>query len=296
MEEFKQLRRDQGIRDKVSAAFNYLRIHYKQLFKTIFVFAGPLLGISLIFMGSIYFQLMKNINNSTYMQNPIESNMGSAILSYITFMLVYLVILLVIYEYMQISEHKDKNDISLRDVFNAVRKRFMKYFLTFIGIAIFFAFIIFLASILPPFLGFILITIPTLWLFIRFSIILPIISFENAKPLEALNKSGYLINGRWWSSFGLYILSGIISYTIIIAVLSPYLLLNIILATMNMGNNLYIENAQVLFYALLVYYIIAGIISFTFSAIVPAVNYLSLKERKEEQGLENEINAISENV
>lgn len=78
------------------------------------------------------------------------------------------------------------------------------------------------------------------------------------------------------------------------AILSPYLLLNIILATMNMSNSLYMGNAHILVYALLVYYIIAALIGFTFSIIVPAVNYLGLKELKEEQGLENEINAISE--
>lgn len=294
MEEFKQLRRDQGIRDKISASFNYLRIHYKQLFKAIFVFAGPLLGISLIFMGSFYFRMFRSINTSGYMQSPFEQGTGNIILGYIIFLLVFLVIFLVIYEYMQLSEHKEKTDISLKDIFNAIKTRIGKYIVTAIGIAVVFAAIFLLSSVLPPFLSFFFILIPTIWLSVRLSIIFPIISFENTNPIKAINQSGYLMSGRWWSSLGLSIVSGIVSYAIIIAMLSPYLLLNIILATMNMGNNIYANNAHILLYALIIYYIIAVLIGFTFTAIVPAVNYLGLKEQKEEPGLENEINTVSE--
>lgn len=186
MEEFKQLRRNQGIRDKLSATFNYLRIHYKQLFKTIFVFAGPFLGISLIFMGSSYFQIIRNINADPSFQNPMEGSTGSVILSYIIFMMVNLVIILVTYEYIQISEHKDKNDITLRDVFNAVRKHFLKYFLTLLVLAFFSAAIFLSSAILPQFLSLLLITILTLWLSIKFSITFPIISFEDSNPRGVL--------------------------------------------------------------------------------------------------------------
>jgi len=70
--------------------------------------------------------------------------------------------------------------------------------------------------------GFLLLIIPGLYLFIRYTFALPIVVFERTPYDNALWRSGKLVDGSWWRIFGgfcisiigFYIIVGLMSFTV----------------------------------------------------------------------------------
>lgn len=67
-------------------------------------------------------------------------------------------------------------------------------------------------------LGFVLCVLPGIYLFAAFAVAFPVLLFEDVRGTKALRRSRELIRGRWWPTFGVlvvsYILTGIVSSAI----------------------------------------------------------------------------------
>ena len=60
-------------------------------------------------------------------------------------------------------------------------------------------------------LGFFLLVIPGIWLWVSFSVAVPVVLMEGTKGRRALGRSRRLVRGRWWPTFGVLVLGAIIT-------------------------------------------------------------------------------------
>ena len=144
-------------------------------------------------------------------------------------------------------------------------------------------------------LGFTFFFIPGLYLMIVFSLAIPVYFFENASIGEAMSKPFKLIKGKWWSTFGLLFISGII------AGLASYVFAIPMYVSMFSGLFEAVESAEtdpnVFLESYTSWQTVAGTAFFTMGSyilysipiIALAFQYFNLKERTEATGIRSEI-------
>lgn len=149
-----------------------------------------------------------------------------------------------------------------------------------------------IASILATLLtivGFILFILPSIYVAISISLFVLIIIREKLEPLNSLRRSYNLIEGKWWSTFGLLMIMSTIAGIISMVFQIP----NIILTTLGMLSlNSGTETNKAFF-------IIGGMISLLGTVLVQslvsialAFQYYNLIERKEGVGIRSAIDSI----
>jgi hypothetical protein len=60
-------------------------------------------------------------------------------------------------------------------------------------------------------LGFLLLMIPGIWLWVSFSVAVPVVLMEGTRGRRALGRSRRLVRGRWWPTFGVLVLGSILT-------------------------------------------------------------------------------------
>ncbi|CAA9502439.1 MAG: hypothetical protein AVDCRST_MAG67-2043, partial [uncultured Solirubrobacteraceae bacterium] len=125
-------------------------------------------------------------------------------------------------------------------------------------------------------LGFVLLILPGIWLFVAWAFATPALLVEGRRGRKALGRSFGLVKGRWWRTFGVLII-GFILATIVATVVQAVFLVGIFVGE---GNDALV----------LVLSAIAGIVglavSTPFQAALLTVVYFDLRVRKEGFDLE----------
>jgi hypothetical protein len=138
--------------------------------------------------------------------------------------------------------------------------------------------------------GFVVLLLPLLlWLTVCLSLYFPVLWMEDGGVLAALGRCFYLIKGKWWSTFGLYMIitfiTGVINYLFII----PFYALMISKMLLHWQFDTEILSlAAMSFYAL----------GWVFTAVLPLVamlfQYFNLVERREGVGLRQMIDKLGQ--
>ncbi len=195
-----ELRRTRDFSEKINITFEFGRQNLKPLGKALLYISGPFIVLQGLFNG-LY---QKEILGSGGLRGfEIFSSGSDAMLwlgiTYIFILLGYVSSLIVVYEYLRLYELRtDNRTIEVSELWNEVKSNY----LPMIGSLL-------IMSVLT-FLGFILLILPGIYLAIVFSLIPPLMIIEKMSFSDALSRAFKIISEKWWSTFGLIFIMGII--------------------------------------------------------------------------------------
>jgi len=272
------LRKKRGLGDIISDSFSYYKTHIVQLMKALLIIPTPIIVVGSIFFGFYYGEFLA----AAFQQNEsaIIGNMALLFIGVFVLGLGYLMLHVVVVEYLNISTKVAKEDITFGMIVKALKKNFLYYILGTIIIMIIIG------------LGSLIFILPGIFLYVVFSVYYYPIAVEGKDPIEAVKRSFQIIWGRWWHSFGLLILMSIIVSLIVYALTFP---INLISGFSDFSNTNPEELQEKLQLFATVYFPIQMIFSSLFSSLLLVsigINYYSIVEEQDEVGLKERISSI----
>lgn len=274
MNEWISLREERDFGEKFNATFQFTRQNIKNLGLTLLLLGSPLLiAGSLI---TAYLQLELGMGSIQGFQQLPSGFWGYLALLVIVNVIAYSWLLTITFSY--IAEYLNGNrDITPTQVFiRAVGK---------IGRVLGASVIVSLIS----FFGMLLLVIPGIYLMIALSFVSVIIIVEDDPAFEAISRSIKLISGKWWSTFGLIFVMSIVTGLMQLIFNIPALIVTIPKA---------LHQTQMVFDAgAIVTQAIASVGStllYPLVFIAIAFQYFNLVERKESEGLKQQIRMAGE--
>lgn len=300
---------------KMNVTFEFAKQNFKPLAKSILVIAGPPILIASLFMGTFVGDIFSF--SALTAQNGSADAMTDKFLSaqfwmQIGVMMIFFLIsgvtaIATVNNYLVLYEEKKSNKIEVHEVWERVRQSFWMNFGTMIlfgllGLVSYFILavpMVVLAAISPwlIFFGFIIMFCGIFYVFVGASMVFIIRTYEKIGFFDALMRSFKLIQGKWWSTFGLlFILSmvvGMVSYAIIM----PWYIVTITNTIHDVSSGSVgepSETYQVMTTVVFSVYYLVQMVLYAFPNIGLAFQYFNLVERRESRGLMNQISAIGQ--
>lgn len=298
---------------KMSATFEFVRQNFKPLGKSILVIAGPPVLVVSLLMGSFFGDFFTASFNAGTNPELFENLfLSTNFWLQLALMFVFLIVSTVatvasINNYIILYEEKPSNKIEVSEVWDRVRSTFWMYLGTGIALTILLVIaytlmilLMGLLAALSPFLiffgalgaicGFIYLVVGT-------SLVFVIRAYERIGFFDALTRSFKLIQGKWWSTFGLifvlYMIAVVVSY---IFVIPGYVIAGI--TALHQANPEEFEkpasSLQTIMLVFFTLYYLAQLVLYTLPNVGIAFQYFNLVERKEARGLMNQIQSIGE--
>ncbi len=266
------LREQRDFGQKFNAVFTFVQQNLKPLFKCVLFMVGPLVLVGGIFYGIFYTKVM----TASVMGSSLDefSNLSNTLLSYLFLGAASLWLQIVVLTYM--AEYLSGNrTITPATVWNRAKGK--------IGSVIGAAFVMGIMIMI----GFILLLVPGVYLAIVLSLAIPVLIFEDKVVFDAIGRCFSLIQGKWWSTFGILSVIGIISGVASSIFTIPFIVMFVISLLMQTGE------LGVFFMILFscVMYLGSYLIS-TLPVLAIGFQYFNLVERKESTGLLEKIDQI----
>lgn len=271
---------------KMGATIDYIRANFLMLIKLVILIIVP---IALVFgiLTSSFMGGMMNLTEQPVMDDEqFTGFFGSFISGYFFMILIalitYSIMLSSVYYYMKLRDRSDEKP-TLSDVYNKAFSRVPGAVLLMIIISF-----IILA-------GTLLFVLPGIYLAVVLSLALPIYLFENTGIGEALSKSFVLIKGKWWSTFGLLVVSSVMaSFISYIFILPAYALMIGNMFTQLSDPAADPESIKSIFTswytsAGMTFAMIGTYLTYIIPIIALAFQYFNLSERVEGSGIKKEI-------
>ncbi len=216
----------------VSVTFEFLRLHLKTLGKPLLLFSGPFFVLSGFFIG-ISRQTMFSAGMTPFSLTQLSL---SFLMSILFLLLGIIVLTAIVYSYI-ILYLNDENSISeIEKIWHTSKRSLIKVLgfsigLFMIAFLLIIPFFITLASgnVFISFVVFLLIMIPIIYVSTSASLIFIVGISEQKGFIESLKRSFKLINKRWWVTFGLMIVFGMIQGFISFIFQLPETIMSVIL-------------------------------------------------------------------
>ncbi len=305
--------RTRDFSNKMSVTFEFVRQNFKGLGKSILLIAGPPVLLASLLMGSFFQDMFSNAFNPMGARDEMLSLFSSpGFWMKIALMMLFLLIstvasLATINNYLILYEEKQTSKIDVSDVWDRVRQTFLMYLgtcflFTLLAIVVYVGLFIPVAllGVVSPFLvffGVIGVVVAVCYFFVGSSLIFIIRSYEKIGFMDALLRSFKLVQGKWWSTFGilmvLYLLVGVVSYVFMI----PWYVVTIISSLHSAGVDGFEStgsNMGIVSTVLMTLYYLAQMLLYSLPAIGIAFQYFNLVERKEARGLMTELNSFGQ--
>src|SRR5258706_4481018 len=242
MEEFRliELHRMRDFGKKINATFEFVKQNFKPLGKSVLLIAGPPLTIGSLMIGSFMGDFMSTIFSQAGTGNPEALNKfflswnfwAQFILMFVFLIVSAIMSISTINNFVLLYNQKKSNDISVQEVWDKVRGSLGIYlgsaflfFLMFIAAYILVIIITIGFGAASPVLGFLGAAIggcAMAYVWVGSSLTLFIQTFESKNFFAALGRSLKLTQGKWWSTFGLVFVLGLIAYAVSYFFLIPY--------------------------------------------------------------------------
>ncbi len=189
---------------KMNATVEFLRENIGRLFLNLLFIAGPLaLLLSTLFgnvMGSILD--MSQIQDPGEMGNVFSLLGGNYFLMMIISWLAVSMIVTVTYTYIRLYNEGAAKSTAITDILRLALKKYGGILLLGVLVTV------------VTILGMFFFLIPGIFLAVTLSLAYPIYMFENISVGEAFSRSFKLIKEKWWSTFGLLIISSLMAYVV----------------------------------------------------------------------------------
>jgi hypothetical protein len=293
---------------KMSVTFEFVRENFRSLGKSIMVIAGPPVLVASVMMGSFigdfFGASMSAAGNPEAFQNLVTSvNFWLQIGLAIVFMLLSSVLTIAtINNYMLLYDQLRTTRIEVEAVWQKVRDTFWMYLgtgflLTVMIVAAYIVMVIVIALLAAasPFLiffGVVGVICGLFYLIVGCSLVFIIRGYERVGFFEAITRSFKLIQGKWWSTFGLimvlYLIVGTVSYIFII----PWYVFTLVSTLHDVESGVVSQPStgyQIMTIVFFTLYYLVQMILYALPNVGVAFQYFNLVERKEARGLMNQI-------
>lgn len=271
--------------EKLNITFAFIRQNAAPFFKAQLYISGPTAIVATL----LYMLLMRGISNNEdilatggfVFSGAYFLTMGFTMLIYF---LLYLSILLVTFSYLRLYQESTDGKVSTNDVFQQVMQN--------LGMGALSMIMIYVIVVVSAFFLF----FPAIYMGVVCSLVFPVMVMERASPMQALERAFKLIKGKWWSTFGLIVVTGIIAYIIMIVIAMPaYLAMGFSAFTsMGDGRGVLESNEYFTWAAVLASFLgyIGAIVGSSITQLALGFQYGNLVEMKESRGLLSEIEKV----
>lgn len=214
-----ELRKQRDFSAKLSASIDFLRMNAKPLFKSCIVIAGPILLIGAFIAGESYgnfFNYATLLENDGLPSADLIKSMVSLLLGFFIAGFGSLLLLTTTYQYVKIFEEKNSNQITISEVWTNVLGALPRTLgagaIITIGMLLIYTIFILLIAVSGGLLALFGIPLPffLIYLTVVFTLIFPILSFEKVGVLDSFGRAFKLIKGKWWSTFGILMVTYIL--------------------------------------------------------------------------------------
>ncbi len=301
---------------KINTTFEFLRQNFKPLFKAILFLAGPPILIASLLIGTFLTEFIGLSQGAAL--NPQNAEYITTYFTSVTFwlqlilMFVFLIVSSVVAvatvnSYIILYGEKKTSNIEVSEVWDRVRATFWMYLgnmilFMILGILAYILLIIpivLLAAISPflIFLGFIFIFGAIIYLFFSVSLTFFIRDYEKIGFFESIGRSFRLVQGKWWSTFGLITVLYLIMVTVSYLFMIPMYVSTLISTLHNISGNQFTEpssGSQIFTIVSFALYYLAQMFLSSLPNIGIAFQYFNLVELKEAKGLLSQLETIGE--
>ncbi len=273
----------------VNATFAFISQEFKALLKPIIFFAGPFLLLGVLIYGLGQYGVMQTEETTKY-GNKFSDMIPQIIYSIVggLFLFVGLVMLVTsVNSYIKIYNEKGKDNFNIDDVWTETKSKFMKIAISH--------FLLSIAFVIIGVLGIIFLEIPFIYVLVVTVFVFSIQSHENKGFIEAIRRSIFLINDRWFMTFLLLLISTLVVSFISYALVIPGAIIAGI--TQNYTASGDISPSLVNVIVIVFSSIITLFYYFLFAIIHVLINfqYFNMVEQKEYPSLRAEIKLINQN-
>lgn len=272
---------------KFNATIEYIRYNLGPLLKISLLIVAPLsLLFGIIFREQFlsFFALGMNSGAGQMDESQAFSMLSGLMTSYAIMTFVSMItlsfLLASIFSYMKLNNEQEEKP-TVMEVFSAMLPKVPKLLVLLV-----------LCGIVSG-IGFMIFMIPGVYLAIVLSIAAPILIFEDESVGTAFSKSFKLISGKWWSTFGLLVVSSIIAGIVSYIFLIPFYALTIgNMFTIDPGNDpeafMEVFSSWTTVIGLSIA-MVGSYITYMIPTIALAFQYFNLSERQEGRGIRNKI-------
>jgi len=301
---------------KMNVTFEFIRQNFKALGKSILFIAGPPVLVASMMIGSFigeFFNLTQSAATNPGDTETIQNYFMSVsfwlqiVMVMIFFIVSGVMTIATINNYIVLYGEKQANRIEVGEVWERVRSTFWMYlstmfFFSLLAVAAYIIMIIpviLLATISPAliFIGVLLLIGGVFYLLISVSLTFIVRAYENKGFFEAIGRSFSLVQGKWWSTFGLIMVLYLVMMTISYIFLIPWYAVTFISALHNTSGNVLQEPStgwEMTTIVLFTLYYLAQMVLATLPNIGIAFQYFNLMELKEAKGLLNKISTLGQ--
>lgn len=263
-----RLSRDFG--EVINATFQFVQQNFRKLFSCILFIGGPFVLLAGLSIG--VFQ--------SYVADPTSITESYFVSTFSVYMFAIvtasLVVMATVYHYVYLYIAGASFEVA--DVWRLVRSDFWKLLFSGIGIVLLSGF------------GFMLCFFPGLYLFFALTPVFNIQTYERLGFFEAISRSFKLISGRWWRTFGIWLVMSMVQALISFIVVSPLYVALAVVSLLTLDNITLPDHLATLLYTIA--QSLNSILSLLCGALVfvaMAFHYFSLVEEKEGLGLMEKI-------
>ena len=185
-EQYITFNKQRSFEQLISHTFDFVKQEFKTLVKALLTYAGPFVLVTAFLMAKYQSTLDLNSNPLIISENTFSSIYFFLIISSVVS---NTVLLLTVYGYIKLYITKGKDNFELEEIWQLIIKKFSLIFLALIAMSFIIA------------IGIVTFIVPGVYLAIIFSLVLPIMVFEEQTFNQAVIKSIHLIKNYWWFSF-----------------------------------------------------------------------------------------------
>lgn len=282
-----QLYRVRDFGEKINATFEFIRANILALLKVVLLIVVPLGLLSGIFFSGIFSSLSQVSVNPVMTEAQSISLVADLGLKYFLMMLLALVtmsfLVASVYTYM-LLKGKNEYPASPIEILKKVAVKIPKLIVLMILIG------------LVSGIGFMFFLLPGIYLGVTLSLALPLFIFEDLGIRKSFSKSFKLIRGKWWSTFGLFVVTGIIASIVSYIFSIPFYagFLGDAFGSIAAAE----DDSAAVFEAFSSWYMVIGMgfmmigtyITYLIPLIALSFQYFNLSERVEGKGIRGQIN------
>lgn len=314
MEKQFELHKERDFSGVFSDGVGFLKVHFKGILKSFVFIVAPIITVATILVSIFSVQVVNAMTQSQDpriyttggVTTPFSMFSGSLLLVVLLYMIAALLAVTTIYSYIKVYNEKGDTQITPSDVWKHAGSGALKLFLYFLGYFLVFIIpfwiLMFLFGLLMmalsaiPVLGAIVSFLVMLLLFLGlgtyFSVLVPVIIYEDKGFFGSLGRTSTLLKGNMWQTMGVVVVSVLLVQLVFYGFYFLFLLvlqaLGVYSATPDMG---------VIQIFVIIYAILAPILLFfayTFQYSISSFLYYSLLEKTDHVGLKMRVDNISE--
>ena len=264
-------------------SFDFIKLEYKRLGKALLFYALPFFIVTGIILVFVQISMMDTLQNGIQPGANVFQNMNWTKIgySYLIQILNYTVLSSVVLSFIKLYRQTN-GEFRIEELWPSILRISLKLLLAYIVVGI----ITVVACIA--------LVIPAIYLGVVFSLVSPIIVFEEAGLGTSMSRCFVLIRNNWWKTFGIVIVGGLIIYIFSIVLSLPLIVVTAMKAfhaatsstPMQLFSTGYLITSTVIS--------IIQTLAYTLLLIFISIQYFSLLEEKERPTLQEKIDRLSE--